>query len=418
MKKQMPATLAGVPYLNRNAAAAELARLSHGTFAAARLMLYKCGDDGDAALERLRRAQVRRRHSAKVADIKIAAELADQALAGRRQTRARRRHFAEVADIARETGYSVDHLNRVACRDALTVAELAEWARAHAPLVRSGRERTAEIATIAHKTGFSAVRLRAVAKRDNMTLVELGEWAQARWRQVRAERERDAELVRIARNTGYRATHLYQVAKHDNLTVVELAEWARTHSRQIIVAGKPYPSKRAYFHFLGRRYRVSTGALVNWVKAGVSLEDVAGKALTLAKTRDPERHRSRVRGGEVAAYGWRWRSAAALNTYYFGYNGNTSARREMQQSKAPMSWGKAALVRLLQLFDDEKIGPDCRWTAEKEAELPAICLPLNARDAREEDEDSMTAWHACTMRKHAQLRAMGKAARNQALAGA
>jgi hypothetical protein len=176
--------------------------------------------------------------------------------------------------------------------------------------------------------------------------------------------------------------------------MASLAEWARTHSRRIVVDGKTYPNKSAYFAALSRRYGISADAIRRWKKIGTALEDLPAKALARSKARDPDRFCRRTRQGEIAAYGWRWGSVTAFSIYYFGYSGSTSASKAREQSKIDLSWGKAALPRLLHLFDSEQIGPDCRWSPEREAEMPPRYLPLNARDAREHDEDDTARWHA------------------------
>jgi hypothetical protein len=89
-------------------------------------------------------------------------------------------------------------------------------------------------------------------------------------------------------------------------------------------------------------------------------------------------------------------------------------RKEMQQSRTELSWAKAALPRLLHLLDNEQIGPDCRWPPEREAKMPRSCLPLNGRDAREEDDLDMARWHANISASHDRLRALGEAARMSA----
>jgi hypothetical protein len=279
-------------------------------------------------------------------------------------------------------------------------------------------ERAAAIAKIARETGYAAHHLSKVAKDLKMDLAQLDAWARTRSPERRSKRERMVEIAKIARETGYATHHLSNVANRDKMDLVQLAAWARAHSRQITVAGKTYLNKETYFATLSRRYRISAGTIGGWAKAyKIPLEDLAARALAAAKARAPDSfHRSTRPAEEVAAYGWRWRSVNAFSIYYFGYSGPTSAFRA-KQSKPELSWGKAALPHLLHLFDSEQMGPDCRWSPEREAQLPPRYLPLNGRDAREHDEDDMPRWHAGIAARHAKLRATGEAARMRTVIG-
>ena len=360
-----PVVIAGVTYPAR-VAAKELARLTGRPFNTARRVLRSCDYDGDVALERLHRLSV---------SIKRRAVAETKAHQGR-----------AIARVAK--------------------AKPVRQARQYDP------ESAAAMAKIARETGYSARRLYNVAKRDNLDMAQLAEWAQAQAPLRQPKRERVAAIAKIALETGFGTSRLYNVFKRDNLDLAQLAAWAQAHSRRVVVDGKTYPNKSAYFTALSRRYGISVEVVWYWKRAGAALEDLPAKALALSKTRDPDRFRRPVHQGEVAAYGWRWRSGTAFSFYYFGHSGGSSpARRAREQSKTELSWAKAALPRLLHLFDSKQMGPDCRWPPEREAELPKSCLPLNARDAREHDEDDMARWHGNIVASHARLRKLGEDAR-------
>lgn len=99
--RPIPIVLSGVRHPSRMAAATELARLVPCSVMAAAGMLRRCGEDGEAALRKLR--QNRAVHDA----------------------RARRE------DVAHASGFSLNHLRHIARREGLLLDELAEWARTH-----------------------------------------------------------------------------------------------------------------------------------------------------------------------------------------------------------------------------------------------------------------------------------------------
>ncbi len=359
-------TVAGVVYPSRNAAAKELVRLTSCTTRSAEVMLWRSDNNGDVALERLRNA---RRRSVK------------------RDVKPKAHQDKAVARVAK--------------------AKPVKQARQYDP------ERAAAMAKIARETGFSVGHLQRTAKQHGLDLHGLTEWAQAQAPSLKARRARSSEIRRLSRETGFSENHLATTAKQHGLDLHGLTEWAqaRTHSRQVTVAGKTYPNRAAYLRVLNHRYRIPIPTLEYWAQT-VPLEGLPAKALASSKARDPERYRPRIHGGEVAAYGWRWRSATAFSIYYFGYSGgSTSVSKVREQSKTELSWAKAALPRLLHLFDSREIGADCRWSPEREAEMPPRYLPLNSRDAREHDEDDMDRWYAGIIASHARQWALGEAAR-------
>jgi hypothetical protein len=247
-----------------------------------------------------------------------------------------------------------------------------------------------------------------------------GDVALERLRAARAAvSDRAAALAALARETGWTEDALRKTQSRDGLSLPELAEWARTHSnRRVVVGGKSYPNKTAYFAVLHRRYGIGQTTLKKMMKDGASFEDLAVRALARVKQKDPDHYR-RLHYGAVEAYGWRWRSCNAFCIYYFGYcSVAMPIRRTMDEARVPMSLGKAALERILRLFDIGELCADCRWPPEREAVLPASCLPLNAREDRLPDDLNMAAFHAGIRRSHMRDRALGEAARAQALSPA
>jgi hypothetical protein len=154
---------------------------------------------------------------------------------------------------------------------------------------------------------------------------------------------------------------------------------------RVTVNGRAYKNKAAYFQHLAKYYRIAATTAQTWhaKPLNLSLEQIETRAKERAK-RNPREPRS----GEIAIFGWRFRSLTAACNYYrsLGRDRNLTTRWH-----AHIDAGKPAheffLPALARLWEAGGLDERNRFPPEVEARLPRRMLPLNTAMEAVTDED-------------------------------
>jgi hypothetical protein len=154
--------------------------------------------------------------------------------------------------------------------------------------------------------------------------------------------------------------------------VIERATRAPVHSILVVVNGRTFKSKQAFYRHLHRNYGVAAQYL--------SIMDLPPEAaLKWAQALRKRRRQPRQIAGEVILFGWHFRSLKALCNYYgFNYDALRLEWRQAQRDGKRLYDLRRVMAGIAHQWGWEALDERNRLSPEREAKLPRSCLPLNS----------------------------------------